>query len=116
MLENTGMLHCIINMMATDPPYNTGSAFEHYDDNLEQESVNTFLNKLGGIAYNKSLPVIEQELKRIKNKCKSKFSYWDENRASEILSRYVKELKMQNKIKHLNYLLIPKKICQNLKN
>lgn len=66
-----------------------------YDDenNLEQDSVNTFLSKLGGIAYNKSLPAIEQKLKRIKNKCKLKFLYWDENKASEILSRYVKELK-----------------------
>ena len=65
-----------------------------YDDegNLEYNSVDVFFSKLGGIAYNKSLPVLEQELKKIKNKCKSKFSYWDENRASEILSRYVKEL------------------------
>lgn len=62
------------------------------EDNLESNSVEIFLDKLGGIAYNKSLPVLEQELKKIKNKCKSKFSYWDENRASEILSRYVKEL------------------------
>ena len=65
-----------------------------YDNknNLKQESVNTFLSKLGGIAYNKSLPVIDQELKRIKNKCKLKFSYWDENKANKILYRYVKEL------------------------
>ena len=32
-LENkyTGMIKCIY----IDPPYNTGAAFEHYDDNLE---------------------------------------------------------------------------------
>lgn len=28
-------LHCINFGAATDPPYNTGAAFEHYDDNLE---------------------------------------------------------------------------------
>ena len=28
-------LHCINFGAATDPPYNTGSAFEYYDDNLE---------------------------------------------------------------------------------
>ena len=26
---------CIKNSVVIDPPYNTGSAFEHYDDNLE---------------------------------------------------------------------------------
>ena len=41
-----------------------------YDDNgqLTQESVNNFLNKLGGIAHNKSLPPIEQEILHLKIK------------------------------------------------
>ena len=30
--------HCIQDTMKLDPPYNTGSAFEHYDDNLEHST------------------------------------------------------------------------------
>lgn len=35
--EYTGQIKCIY----IDPPYNTGSAFEHYDDNLEHSLVVT---------------------------------------------------------------------------
>ncbi len=66
-----------------------------YDDNgqLIQESVNNFLNKLGGIAHNKSLPPIEQEILRLKNKGKSLFSYWRDDIADDILHEYVKVLR-----------------------
>ena len=30
--------HCIQHVMKLDPPYNTGSASEHYDDNLEHST------------------------------------------------------------------------------
>lgn len=43
----------------------------HYDEKgLTRESVDEFLNKLGGIAYNKSQSPIDQEISHIKNKCK----------------------------------------------
>ena len=86
------------------------------EDNLESNSVEIFLDKLGGIAYNKSLPVLEQELKKIKNKCKSKFSYWDENRASEILSRYVKELEHESSVIEDYDTIMPKEIFDGLQN
>ena len=40
------------------------------DGKLSQASVSEFLNKLGGIAYNKSRSPIDQELYHIKNLCK----------------------------------------------
>lgn len=67
-----------------------------YDDNgqLIQESVNNFLNKLGGIAHNKSLPPIEQEILHLKNKGKYTFRYWRDDIADEILHDYVKVLRV----------------------
>lgn len=40
-------LHCINFGAATDPPYNTGAAFEHYDDNIEHSIwLNAMYNRL----------------------------------------------------------------------
>lgn len=66
-----------------------------YDENggLTKESVNNFLDKLGGIAYNKSLPPVEQEILHLKNKGKYAFRYWRDNIADEILHNYVKALR-----------------------
>ena len=66
-----------------------------YDDDgkLLQKSVNTFLDKLGGIAYNKSRNPVEQEINHQKNKCKQRFSYWNEYQADAILNDYVSALK-----------------------
>ena len=49
------------------------SQYFQYDSNgnLTQDSVQKFLNKLGGIAYNKSRDPIDQEIYRQKNKCKN---------------------------------------------
>lgn len=66
-----------------------------YENNgsLLKESVDNFLNKLGGIAHNKSLPPIEQEILRLKNKGKYTFSYWRDDIADQILRDYVKALR-----------------------
>lgn len=61
---------------------------------LLKESVDNFLNKLGGIAHNKSLPPIEQEILRLKNKGKYTFSYWKDDIADEILHDYVNTLRV----------------------
>lgn len=58
--RNSAPLCCINLDTATDPPYNTGAAFEHYDDNLEHsvwlklmkarlEILRTLLNPEGSI-------------------------------------------------------------------
>ena len=61
--------------------------------NLIQESVDNFLNKIGGIAHNKSLPPIEQEMLHLKNKGKYTFRYWRDDIADQILHDYVKALR-----------------------
>lgn len=65
-----------------------------YDDdgNLTQDSVGEFLNKLGGIAFNKSRSPIDQEINRLKNKGKSRFAYWNTQRADDLLREYVQAL------------------------
>ena len=53
------------------------STYFRYDDdgNVTQESVQTFIKKLGGIAFNKSRTPVDQEIYHLKNKGKSKSSY-----------------------------------------
>lgn len=63
----------------------------HYDKSgaLTKESVDEFLNKLGGIAYNRSQNPIDQEISHIKNKCKNIYAYWNDFKADDILTRYI---------------------------
>lgn len=70
------------------------STYFSYDEkgNLTKESVNLFLDKLGGIAFNKSRSPIDQEIFHLKNKGKSQFSYWNNEKADELLHIYVKKL------------------------
>ena len=55
------------------------STYFRYDENgkLTQDSASKFLNKLGGIAFNKSRPPVEQEIYHLKNKGKRQFAYWN---------------------------------------
>ncbi len=66
-----------------------------YDDEgkLVQNSVQEFLNKLGGIAYNKSRDPLDQELYHIKNRCKKGYPYWNDAQGDDILARYVRALR-----------------------
>ena len=59
------------------------------NQNLTSESVDYFVNKLGGIAHNKSLSPVEKEIIRIKNIGKKGFNYWDNKKADRILQDYV---------------------------
>ena len=67
--------------------------FRYENGKLTQKSVSEFLNKLGGIAYNKSRSPIDQELYHIKNVCKKTYPYWNESQGDDILSRYVHALR-----------------------
>lgn len=71
------------------------SQYFQYDSNgnLTQDSVQKFLNKLGGIAYNKSRDPIDQEIYRQKNKCKKSYAYWNDGRAEEIFNDYIRALR-----------------------
>lgn len=57
-----------------------------------RDSVNEAINKIGGIAYNLSLPPIEKEISHICNKGSSKFYYWKAEKAKQLLHSYVKAL------------------------
>lgn len=72
------------------------SQYFRYDaeGNLTQDSVGTFLNKLGGIAYNKSRSPIDQEVYHLKNKGRASFAYWNSQRADELFTEYIKELRL----------------------
>lgn len=59
------------------------------NQNLTSESVDYFINKLGGIAHNISLSPIEKEILHLKNIGKKNFNYWDNNRADRILQDYI---------------------------
>ena len=70
------------------------STYFRYGENGEliEDSVAEFLEKLGGIAYNKSRPPIDKEIYHLKNKGRSLFDYWDDRKADELLHTYVKEM------------------------
>lgn len=72
------------------------STYFRYDQDgrLTRESVAIFLDKLGGIAYNKSLSPINQEIYHLKNKGKRQFAYWNPSKAGDLLNEYIKELRL----------------------
>ena len=56
------------------------ATYVSYDDegNPKQSSINTAIDKIGGIAYNKSLSPIEKELAHICNTGSQAYNYWDD--------------------------------------
>ena len=71
------------------------ATYFRYGENgqVTKESVENFINKLGGIAYNKSRSPIDQEVYHLKNKCKKLYAYWNSDKADEILYIYIEALK-----------------------
>lgn len=67
-----------------------------YEDELDEDSVTEFLNKIGGVLVNISLPPIKQKIAYIKGICRNRFDYIDEQRSSIILNNYVKALEVKN--------------------
>ena len=63
------------------------------DGKLLEDSVNTFLDKLGGIAYNKTLTPIDQEINRINNKGKIEIYDWNNQLANSTLNSYISALR-----------------------
>ncbi len=63
------------------------------DGKPTQHSVENFINKLGGILFNRSLKPIDQKLSQIKNKASNAFSYYDPRRAAILLNQYVTALR-----------------------
>lgn len=78
------------------------------NDNLVEESIDEYLDKIGGILVNKNLPPIKSKLAYIKGIGKNRFKYWDNVKASTILNYYVKALK--------DYGFSDEKILQDLED
>ncbi|OHB54278.1 MAG: hypothetical protein A2173_02460 [Planctomycetes bacterium RBG_13_44_8b] len=62
-------------------------------DDLTKDSVEDFIDKIGGILTVKSRSPIEQKLAYIKGICRNRFEYWDSKKGSMILNEYVNALK-----------------------
>ena len=63
------------------------------DNNIKLSSFKNFFNKIGGIAYNRSLSPIDKEIAHILNIGSKSFSDWDSANANTILKQYITELK-----------------------
>lgn len=86
------------------------SKYVFLDKNKEPtaESVEKFLSKIGGIAYNNSQSPVNQKLIHLNNFGKSKFSYWNNKEAIAIFNNYINALK--------NNDMSEEKILDNLNN
>jgi len=58
-----------------------------------EESVENFINKLGGILFNRSLKPIDKKLSQIRNKAKSEFYYFNLRSGIVLLNQYVSALR-----------------------
>ena len=72
------------------------SSYLNYDNEgrLTKESAEDFINKIGGIAYNKSLSPIDQQINYLLNIGKHQFSYWDKPKANALLREYIYQLQV----------------------
>jgi len=80
---------------------------------LTRESVEDFINKIGGILVNKRKPPVEAKLAYIKGICRNRFNYWNDQSGSIDLNEYVKALRdygwsEERIIEDLENELIPK--------
>ena len=62
------------------------------DGKPQQNSINKAIDKIGGIAYNKSLTPVEKEIAHICNTGAKAYAYWDDKKAKALLHQYVKHL------------------------
>ena len=60
---------------------------------LTKKSVEMFLDKLGGIAYNKTLTPIEQRIGYIKRRGAEVYNNWDPDEVEDVLQAYVNTLR-----------------------
>jgi hypothetical protein len=57
-----------------------------------KESIEVFMDKIGGIAHNKTLSPVDKEIRHVLNAGKKAFNYWNENNAKNTLKDYVYQL------------------------
>lgn len=63
------------------------------DDSLTKDSVENFLNKIGGILHNLHLSPVDKEVSHVKSMARQRFGYFNESLGNSLLQRYVEALK-----------------------
>lgn len=63
------------------------------DGKINEDSVEMFLGKIGGIAYNNSLSPMDRAINHIKNYGYKSFSYWNDKTAQAIINKYINSLR-----------------------
>lgn len=69
-----------------------------HDGNLTRESASEFIDKIGGVLFNKSLPPVAQKISYIKGVARNRFNYFDQRAGAILLNNYVAALRT-----HWNY-------------
>ena len=63
------------------------------DDSLTKDSVENYLNKIGGILHNLHLSPVDKEISHVKSMARQRFGYFNESLGNSLLLRYVEALK-----------------------
>lgn len=73
----------------------SASKYLQYDieNKLIQDSVEQFINKIGGILVLKNKSPVDKELAYVKGICRNRFNYWNNRVGSIILNNYVSALR-----------------------
>lgn len=66
------------------------------DDEVDKDSVENFVKKMGGILNLMNRPPIDQKIAYVKGICRNRFDYWNERNGTAILKDYVKSLRCCN--------------------
>lgn len=74
--------------------------FDHYitydnGEDINKDSVDEFLSKIGGYLYINSLPPVEKEMYHILNSCKARFRWWDQRTGKGLVLNYIDALRDQ---------------------
>jgi len=65
-------------------------------DELDTNSVETFIKKIGGILNLMNRPLIDQKIAYVKGICRNRFNYWNDRNGTAILKNYVESLRCCN--------------------
>lgn len=70
------------------------------DNEVEKDSVEDFVKKIGGILNLMNRPPIDQKIAYVKGICRNRFDYWNERNGTAILKDYVESLRCCNYSEH----------------
>ena len=68
-----------------------------YDLNgINKDSIELFIDKIGGFVVYQSLPLLQQKIVYIKGIAKRRFAYWSEKQGKSFIKTYIEALRDQN--------------------